>query len=119
MFKNRFMLCVGLLFLAGCGPIVNTTYDLTPPDSYDGRMCANQCIVELEACKERCRKDSNQCKTMNLITTAIHKEIPRENCDTENCEKNCQPGYRACHANCGGGVIENKQCVFNCGSFQP
>ena len=145
--KIKSFLATSLLFLlAACGPpqpYFQTTYQMVPPPSENGRMCANNCLMMQQNCRGSCSIQSQQCSINNTLAQqnahheaeeeyedyvrdrqAIGKLIkkkredfysaPSNDCSTEACTSQCANDYNMCYTNCGGQIIPHTNCVANC-----
>lgn len=128
--KSLNLLSVALIgvTVASCGPIYNTTYTFSPPNSMQGRQCVNDCLAQKSHCSFRCQRDYEQC-TFAAQDEAHHqyREWQRHHhgdhsryyndfVDTSQCQQDCgcDNDYRQCYANCGGAVIPHTRCVAFC-----
>lgn len=113
------------MMLTACGPMYQTHYDIIPPATQQGRMCANNCVMYKKQCESNCRSENNNCIMMNNLERQNHelmqaktntksRYIPSRFCDSSGCEHGCKDDYHMCHRNCGGQVNERTVCVANC-----
>lgn len=129
----KFLLIAALL-LAGCGPIYSTDYQLVPPKSNEGRMCANNCLMSQQNCQLSCDNTNLQCEQAERYRAeneflkyqrdrlAAGKEVKRSEssfyssyrCNTDDCKANCENTMRLCHTNCGGQVVPHTYCSAFC-----
>ena len=125
-----------LLLIAGCGPVYQTTYELRPPENYQGRVCSNQCSQTQQFCQQNCSSQIQMCEYNERLRSeneyygyveqqrAANKKVvltPESFYDsfrcsrsTETCQAQCESSYRSCFASCGGTVIPHTQCVADC-----
>jgi hypothetical protein len=122
------------LLVAGCGPVYETTYELTPPRSAEGRLCASQCANTQQYCRRNCSLEADQCKSRAREDGRREyyryvqerrekgKSIDRSESSFENtyscgdsaCKNECGSDFRACHVNCGGTVTPHRVCTAFC-----
>lgn len=137
--KNGFLSFMSgalLLLVGGCGPVYETTYELHPPENYQGRVCTNQCSQTQQFCQQNCASQIQMCEYNERLRSqneyyvyveqqrAANQAIVRTpesfydsfRCrETMNvCQAQCQSSYRSCFAGCGGSVIPHTQCVASC-----
>lgn len=150
--KIKSFIAASLLFLlASCGPpqpYFQTSYQLIAPNSDNGRMCANNCLMMQQNCRSSCSIQSQQCQINNTILQqnaryqadrdfddyvrdrqAMGRLIKRDrndfyneplnNCGDESCSGSCTNDYYGCYTNCGGQVIPQTSCVSNCHLVGP
>jgi len=123
-----------LLLVASCGPQYRTTYEVVPPPTETGRMCANNCLLSQQNCQQTCHMQDQQCQQIQHLQArndylAYVNEQQRtgkpikksENnfyssyaCQSSACEANCGSAYQICHTNCGGQIIPHTYCTANC-----
>ena len=128
------ILAAAMLILAGCGPVYTTDYKMVPPDTEEGRYCANNCLMAQRNCTQSCGHEVRQCqenerlrgenKYMRYVRERekAGKEIKRSedsfindyHCDDDDCAESCAEDYRICHTNCGGQVIPHTYCSAFC-----
>lgn len=122
---------VGLLFLVGCGPMYQTEYIYTPPESSSGSACIFQCenskqqcqqiqSMRSEDCERRAEYEYQRCEDRiydRKGRDAKWYECTRESC-TEDTER-CEASYRSCYQSCGGRVEAQTRCVSNCDQIPP
>lgn len=115
------------LFLAGCGPIYETQYTLTPPPGAEGRACVFQCdntqlhcrqIKDLE--RQSCERDEQlaryeyqNCLQRREKDSGVKCAERYVYCPSASYES-CEAEYRSCFQTCGGVVQSRQVCVFNC-----
>ncbi len=123
-----------LLFLTACGPVYTTEYQMVPPKSQSGQMCASNCILAAQNCKLACENSSLQCQQGERYRAENEylkyknerikagKEVKRsENsfyssyrCDTDDCDARCDDMMHACYTTCGGQIIPHTYCSAFC-----
>lgn len=119
-----------LLFLAGCGPIYDTRYDLLAPTDDAGRFCVVECERMSSDCRraeerkhERCERDNREQKSEYERCRRKHGENANKHCGFNApvgsyCPSanvsGCDRDYRRCFQNCGGEIQTHQVCVFNC-----
>lgn len=126
-----FLSCV---LLMGCGPVYQTGYEIIPPKSEMGRMCANNCLMAQTNCTQACEIQKNQCREIERLRAEsdynsyvaqqsregrvakreLHDFYRMSYCDQSSCDENCQNTYHICHTNCGGNVIPYTYCSAFC-----
>lgn len=131
---TRITLALALLLPAGCGPLYSTSYDLTPPQSVEGRGCVAQCEAARHACGRSCLVEERLCRIEarhDAIDDFHHyvrerarkgREIKRTldsfdsswRCGSSACDSGCAAHFRNCFAGCGGMVEERRVCVAFC-----
>lgn len=131
---NKGIMLVLLLAVAACGPVYTTEYEMIPPNTQEGRFCANNCLMAQNNCSQSCSLESQRCELDDRRHAEREydeyvrkrekegKEIKRsvssfENsyrCDNDDCEERCGGNYRICHTNCGGQVIPRTYCSAFC-----
>ena len=131
---NRLLFFFCVLLLVSCSPINKTTHTFLPPNDYIGIDCANKCIVKKEKCVQNCGNSKDKCLEKEKIKAQIAyqqyltlqmikgKEIDKTYeyfinysvCEN-SCSDICYSDYITCHSNCGGAVIEKKECIAFCG----
>lgn len=130
----RILPALALLLLAGCGPLYGTRYDLTPPQSVEGRGCVAQCEAARHACGRSCLVEERLCRIEarhdavedyhDYVRQRTRKgrEIKRSlesfdsgwRCNASACRSDCGWLFRDCFAGCGGVVEERRVCVAFC-----
>ncbi len=132
----RHLLFSLLFLLTACGPMYQTDYQMVPPDSQEGRLCANNCLLANQVCEQQCRTTGQQCR-QNEDLRAENEYLRERNealakgkqpkddsyysrinhfacADDDECTESCQAHYRICHTNCGGQAIPHTYCVAFC-----
>jgi hypothetical protein len=132
MLYRTFIVFAMLFGLSGCGPIYSIHYDFYSPHSWQGRQCANDCLANKTTCNMQCAANYQNCLNAARLTALpsylayvderkkAGKEIDRtlaDFADYSGCYQSCgcEENYRQCFTNCGGKVIEQRQCVAFCG----
>jgi|GEM_PF-5873020 len=126
--KNLWLLLT--LLLAACGPQLRTNYNLLPPKTASGQLCANNCAFMANTCVTNCRAMSNQCTDVDynssfgygtgwarrgsFVGATIGAPLSGTDCSSRTCEENCLAAARQCHLNCGGTITQQTVCVANC-----
>lgn len=123
------ILLILTLGLAGCGPIYDTRYDLTPPSDEAGRFCTVECERLRLDCRraedrkyQNCQRDRQDAESAYQRCRNRYKDNPDKHCrylsPTTYCASAdyaaCDADYRRCFQNCGGQVHSRQVCVFNC-----
>ena len=97
----------------GCGPIYDTKYSFTLPETPQGKMCVSGC----ERTKFLCERDENR-KQENCERQAKRVCEGRRDCyGSPDClvdYSQCESRYRRCYQDCGGTVESRKVCVMGC-----
>ena len=122
-------------FIIGCGPIYNTEYVFSPPESATGRTCTfhcetmrGQCLqleqVKAQQCESYSQREQDYCEYN--IRVSKDREPKWYECVPESCNvdsERCEQSYRSCYQSCGGRVETVTRCVANCqpapGTAQP
>ena len=125
---------------AACGPVYKTTYDLTPPQSAEGRQCVTQCQQTQLTCRsagydryERCRSEQrayaerkfNEYRIQQLLLDKPIKKSQRHFYGGYSCghakgyKAVCQQDFVGCFSTCGGTVTARTVCTANCEKAQP
>lgn len=129
-------------------PQYQTTIELVAPASEMGRMCGNNCLLSQQNCKQSCGMQQQSCFQTQALQqqndrlqarqeyddyvrdrTRDGKPIKRDissfqsyntlNCDTSQCQAQCDQSFNICYSNCGGKVIPHTSCVANCNLIMP
>lgn len=132
-FAQRYVLTAGfgIVFLAACGPVYNTQYHFTPPESSEGRSCVFQCDnsrlqcrqleeYRTEDCQRRSEFDQRRCE--DDIYRRKGREPKWYECGSSSCSPDydrCEQLYRSCYQSCGGRVDQETVCVSNCDQIPP
>ncbi len=117
--------------LTSCNPIYNSEYSYTPPKSNIAKMCTANCVQGKNACQQRCRIDTENCRLraqqnaifayenykqeqakLNMPLMKTLKDFDKGSSCSTSCD--CETTYRACYSECGGTVTEHKKCVAFC-----
>ncbi len=129
VFAGYGSLFVGFLVVAmsGCGPMYETSYQLTPPKSSQGQTCVMQCENMKLQCENLAEMKKQMCEDRSAMQVErceaeIYRKKNRDakwgecsasqSCsdDTERCLKQ----YHNCYQTCGGKVKAEQVCVMNC-----
>lgn len=127
----RLLLMLVALPLTACGPMYDTFYTFTPPETASGQQCLMQCEhlkmqcrsmeeMRVDACEERSRWAQERCR--DDIYRRKHREPKWHECGSESCTadlERCEASYRSCYQSCGGRVTSETRCVANCDQIQP
>ena len=115
------ILFIASLLLFGCGPMYQTVYHYRMPKNRSDRHCVSRCRIALSQCKTTCRIANQNCQNQQLIAEDIasrhrHRHDDDFFYDTGDCNQSCgcRQTYNACYEDCGGKVIPESVCVFNC-----
>ncbi len=110
------ILILGLLFITACSAVYETNYTFVPPKDSAGRECSNRCIVKKDKCYQACRQDHTTNKIIDDISNFITGSKKHDSTSRKktSCKSSCDVDHRNCHSNCGGKVIENKECIAFC-----
>jgi len=127
---------------SACGPLYSTTYRYVPPRDAFGRSCAQDCLAAKERCEERIERRHRMCvreaeddaerafRRYRKERIESGKPLKRSLSDFERreaaaCgsgfalggekESGCLPNYQMCFQNCGGAVVQQRECVAFCG----
>lgn len=107
-----------LLPLVACGPTYITEYEMIPPDTQFGSMCANNCLLSKTNCENYCMDRANQNRLIKKLEEKIDSDSDKKSVykfnfssgnfssgDDDRCERRCTADYHACYVNCGGRII--------------
>jgi hypothetical protein len=129
--------CVGVV---ACGPVYKTTYELTPPQTAEGRLCVTQCQQTKTSCQragydryQRCKSEQlayserkfNEYRIQQLLLKKPIKKSQRNfrggySCRLEKSYKGgCEQDFIGCFSVCGGQVTPHTVCTANCEPVQP
>jgi len=127
--KKFYLSIILVLALASCSPYYETRYNFIPPHNYNGQMCANECIYQVNQCEMYCNNNHNSCVTNMAMMDSV-RSIMRDRkkdpyyyeydhsyrCDNakRSCIDSCNANHRLCHTNCGGVVEQYSVCVYGC-----
>ncbi|MCE2926786.1 MAG: hypothetical protein LW823_03970 [Rickettsiales bacterium] len=132
---KQLVVMLGLMVLVACGPVYQTTYEIVPPPTQSGRMCANNCLLAKQNCDQQCQIQRQQCEEIERLRAQSDylsylnqqnregRPIKKDQsdfyrgsfaCQRDTCEENCGTNYRICHTNCGGQVIPHTACTAFC-----
>ena len=128
------------LSVAACGPVFKTTYELTPPQTAEGRVCVSQCQQTKGICQtagydryQRCKTEQrayaerkfNEYRIQQLLLKQPIKKSQRHfhsgySCRHEQSYKaGCQQDFIGCFSTCGGTVKPQVVCTANCDEVRP
>ena len=134
------LMMVGLGAVAACGPVYKTTYELTPPQTAEGRMCVTQCQQTKSACQQsgydryqRCKSEKlayaerkfNEYRIQQLLLKKPIKKSQRSfyggySCSVEKSyARGCEQDFVGCFSTCGGTVTPRTVCTANCEKAPP
>lgn len=126
--------------VSACGPRYKTTYELTPPQTAEGRQCVTQCQQTKSMCQnagydryQRCRSEQrayaerkfNEYRIQQLLLKKPITKTQRHfqggySCRVEQVYKSgCEQDFVGCFSTCGGAVTPHTVCVANCDEVQP
>jgi hypothetical protein len=129
------LIAAGSAAVAACGPVYKTTYELTPPQTAEGRLCVSQCQQTKSACQSagydryaRCKTEQrayaerkfNEYRIQQLLLDKPIKKSQRSfyggySCSHERSYKSgCEQDFVGCFTTCGGAVKPHTVCVRNC-----
>ena len=129
-------LALALLFVSSCSPLYQTDYEIVPPKTETGSLCANNCLLVQSSCRQQCQTQQSQCSEIvwlrgqrdyliyvnqqNANSRPVKKSeqdfYRMDACSNQTCEASCIADYRICHTNCGGKIIPHTYCVAHCGN---
>lgn len=130
----RYLVLAFLVALTACGPMMTTDFEIVPPPTENGRMCANNCLIMKDNCEKDCWSQRDSCEQMNQMQANLDylgyvaarsnqgmpvKRSPSEfsggrYCSADQCLQRCTQNYNVCHTNCGGKVIPHTYCTAFC-----
>ena len=137
---QRFIIAMVCSSVASCSPVYNTSYELTPPQTAEGRMCVTQCQQTKTACQssgydryQRCKSEQrayaerkfNEYRIQQLLLNQPITKSQRHfsggySCRHEYSYKGgCQQDFVGCFTTCGGRVIPRTVCTAHCEPAQP
>ena len=117
-----------------CGPIYETSYQFSPPQTAQGRHCASQCQELQGYCRRDCRAEARDCKEdarrqarwdyeryvrqrraeKKNVERSLDSFVSDYHCREDDCSETCEEDFRLCFSNCGGRVTAHTVCTFNC-----
>ena len=113
------------LAFSACGPIYETQYSYTAPNSPQGQMCIQQCEMtrlnceqmedmRQENCEYRAERDYDYC-----MDHRYHKDdyCSKDWCSTDYSQ--CERRYNMCYQSCGGQVSSKQVCTAFCDQAPP
>ncbi len=110
-----------MLLMASCGPLYTTEYEIIPPKTEMGSICANNCLLLKTNCESQCYRISylelqnNQLQAVNRNGDGYYfNNYNSFNNNNGWCVNNCLANYYICHKNCGGEVITHTRCTAFC-----
>ena len=134
------LVVLGCAVAAACSPVYKTTYELTPPQTAEGRICVTQCQQTQNACKnagydryQRCRTEQrayaerkfNEYRVQQLLLKQPIKKSQQHFYSAHSCglEKSykatCDQDYIGCFSTCGGKATPRTVCTATCEKAQP
>ena len=134
------VIAMGCSAAVGCGPVYKTTYEMTPPQTAEGRLCVSQCQQTQNTCRNvgydryrRCKaaqrsygeQKFNEYRIQQLllkkpITKSEQSFYNGYSCHhEESYERSCHQDFVGCFSNCGGQVAAHTVCTANCDRAQP
>lgn len=122
------------LFLASCGPVIETQYQLIPPKNQQGRTMVMQCQQTQTMCRHACSYGKQACMAearsnaaweyQRYVAERNAKKEPLKRspdsfveswrCSDNDCESDCAEDFRTCFATAGGTVIPRQVCTAFC-----
>ena len=122
---------------AGCGPIYETRYRYIAPQDQYGIACTNNCLMQRSNCKQSCNFEKMNCERLKdaraeadyyraysdyQMNKRLNQNLrPPERsaftgygCSSAACEELCNESHNMCYRNCGGQVMEYRECVAFC-----
>lgn len=131
---RRLLAICSLLVTVACGPVYQTDYEIVPPPTQQGAMCANNCLMAQQNCRMNQQMQQNQCEQIERLRAqneylAYVNRQQRENrpisrterdfyypyqCGDNGAAAMCEADYRICHTNCGGKIIPHTYCTAFC-----
>lgn len=132
------------LNIVSCGPVYTTEYEIIPPQTEIGSICANNCLLLKANCESQCRERADYCHHIKdleaqnrfLLEKAIansstsksnyglgskwesYDSLPSydryNSCSESKCSDDCTTHYLICHKNCGGEIITRTKCTAFC-----
>lgn len=119
---NGFILGIVLVAIIGCGPMYETQFFYTPPDSPQGQVCASQCEMNKINCEqlEDMRKENCEYRARQEYEDCLRYRYD-DYCYEESCSADytrCERMYNSCYTACGGKVTSQQVCVAFCNQPQ-
>lgn len=112
-----------------CGPVYDTVYSFTPPETTYGRECVDTCKDSQSDCESYENEKQSDCEErekdrMDRCAARIQEKEHRgpkitECGHTTSCTADlskCETRYRTCYQACGGKVTSKQECVAFCGN---
>ena len=122
---SKTLLLLITLLIYGCGPMYETTYHYRLPKNRSDRHCIAQCRMSLGICHNSCQQSQQICQNQQLMAEDIASRHRHRHDDDffyapGNCAQacGCRRAFNYCYTDCGGKVIPESVCVFNCPSQQ-
>lgn len=129
--QGKLLLFLLLLALTSCGPMYETNYTFTPPESSAGNACIFQCQNSQQQCRQLEEYKKDDCEQRSewqkeRCEAEVWRKKGRDpkwyECGGESCSADydrCDVSYRACYQSCGGKVQSETRCVANCDQIPP
>lgn len=132
MRPSRVALLAATLWLTACGPWYTTDYKFIPPPAPQSRVCVLQCEsnrlqcqqiqdMQKENCEDRAEMDYRWCESRRAYEyrqDGSRRCVRNCSCTRRYCggydRATCEAHHRTCFQFCGGTIVEEKRCVFNC-----
>lgn len=121
--------------LTACGPTYRTNYNLLPPATQSGQLCAMNVKSMSDVCVANCQMMGRSCRNYGpgggiglgygrregFIAGGGYNDtlLDDRDCSTVQCESNCLAAARTSHLSCGGSVTRQTVCTSNCPPPQP
>ena len=109
------------ILLSGCGPYYATRFSYKLPKNRSDRHCVAKCRIGLSNCQNSCRQTNQICQNQQLVAEDIASRRRRRNgydnfYPAADCQQSCgcRRAYNECYRDCGGKVITERVCVYNC-----
>jgi hypothetical protein len=127
MLKSVFITVLATLVTA-CNPVYKTTYDLSPPQDAQSRICITQCQQTRTYCEQVGVTEDRACADRNKSERLSNKSTKDDDkwyldsigCrNAERAKETCENQYVGCFATCGGAVKSRTICTANCDKADP
>lgn len=122
-------LLAAALLLAACGPVYRTNYNLLPPPTQAGQLCASNVKLMSDTCVSNCTQMARSCYNPGGFSTSIgfgnrgyigngvgyeSSILDDRDCSPRQCEESCLASARTAHQSCGGTITQETVCTSNC-----
>ena len=118
------------VLLAACSPVYRTNYDLLPPPTREGQLCAANVKLMSDTCMANCAQMARSCRSFTpginvgygfgrgsyepVYGPGASTLADDRDCSPRQCEESCLASARTAHTNCGGTITQQTVCTANC-----